>query len=80
MKDNRGTEIEVGQTVCFNYQGQVALGVVEKIIPRERNYGGTMRGDGHNFHVNRLYPNPKVGKTGRSIVRHPENLMVIFEK
>ena len=28
MKDNRGTEIQIGQTVCYNYMGQIALGTV----------------------------------------------------
>lgn len=30
-KDNRGTVLAAGQTVCYNYSGQIAMGVIESV-------------------------------------------------
>lgn len=49
MKDNRGTEIEVGQTVAYNFSGELAIGVVEKIVKGR----GPISYDKHVFHKGR---------------------------
>jgi hypothetical protein len=67
--DNRGTEITVGATVCYNWQGQIGFGTVEKIVK-------------DIYHVKRLFPQPPhSGYTWKSVskVTSPKNLMVIFE-
>ena len=73
MKDNRGTEIEIGQTVVYNFSGEIAIGKLEKITERKR-YGYTY----NEFHIRRQSPKGSWTKDVSKVTR-PENLMVIFE-
>jgi hypothetical protein len=72
MIDNRGTKIEVGQTCCFNYMGQIALGKIQKITKGTRH-----RRPFYIFHV--LREHPRSWSYQISKVTNPKNLMVIFE-
>jgi len=73
MKDARGTEIEVGQTVAFNFSGEIAVGVIERIAPSKR-YGH----EDTVFHVRRITHTGHWAKPVSRVTR-PQNLLVLFE-
>lgn len=80
MQDNRGTLIEVGATVCYNYSGEIAWGVLTKIVPKKKR---SWRNEAmYNFHVRRYIGTfPSFRLSDRvSIVTRKENLMVIFDE
>ena len=70
MVDHRGTKIEIGQKVVYNLSGEAAMGIVESVKPAGEFHKGSIK-------IKVMYPLISVGKI--SDVRHPKNLMVIFE-
>lgn len=77
MQDNRGTEIEVGQKVAYNYQGQIALGKITDIRfgrPKKLSWGDEYVPCA--FHIQMIAPQ----KDRESVVRDRRNLLVIFEQ
>lgn len=70
LRDNRGTLIEAGCQVAYNYSGQIAVGKVISATAAKITIelGCKMNTDGV----------PK--KPGKiSIVKNPQNVMVLFE-
>lgn len=70
-KDNRGTEVKINDTCCYNWQGQIAFGVVEE-IKQGVQYGCPYT----YFKVRRLQPKAHHDKE-ISTVRNAKNLMVV---
>ena len=69
LKDHRGTDIEVGQRVAYNWQGQVAVGIITDIQMGNR--------------YNRPYPRIKIkqsfpGQEKESVVTSDKNLIVVL--
>jgi hypothetical protein len=70
MKDNRGTPIEVGCQVAYNYSGQIAVGKVLSATPKKITIelGINMNTDG------------VVKRPGKiSIVKNRQNVLVLKE-
>ena len=76
MKDNRGTTLEIGQTVCFNLSGEIAIGVIKSLkktpVVRIPDYLSYMK---YLIKVEQVYPN----RGNVSKVTSPRNVMVVFE-
>lgn len=68
--------VVVGQKVCYNFSGQLAIGVVEKV-----NKNSKARHSGYTFHIKRVYP--KLDSTWHpndiSKVKDAKSIMVLFE-
>lgn len=84
MTDNRGTELEIGQKVCYNYQGEIAFGTIVAFKDITK-YGKSktvivieMLSPQKSMYdrVSQTYV-PNVSH--HSTVQSPKNLMVIFE-
>ena len=77
LVDHRGTTITVGSRVCFNYSGEIAVGVVESVRP-------AMVDDQYSWKILQAalikvrQDAPDKGRV--SVVRRPKNVMVINEK
>ena len=68
IKDCRGTILEVGQKVAYNYSGSVAYGEILKITSSV-------------IHIWRFAPHPNGMYTSNNVskVKRPTGMMVIFE-
>lgn len=73
LEDNRGSVIEVGKLVCYNFSGQLAIGIIEKI--------NKARYSGYTFHIKRLHPKADHTwqKSDVSKVKDSKSIMVLFE-
>jgi hypothetical protein len=73
LEDHRGTKIEIGQTVAYNWSGEIAIGKIVAIKEcKKPNWRGEKQ---YIFHVQGIVPHTDVSK-----VRSSKNLMVINEK
>lgn len=67
--DNRGKLVEVGDRVCYNFQGEIEIGTVEKI-----QFDDNLRPLGFL-----IKPDTIRSKSELSKVKRSKNLMVIYE-
>ncbi len=70
FRDLRGTALTIGQTVCYNFQGTIAMGRIHAIVISHRYNRQAPR-----FKILMQFPYP-----GReSVVTSEKNLMAVFE-
>lgn len=81
LTDNRGTLIEVGSKVAYNYSGQVAYGKV--LEARPTTWIGKGDGIGAKIKIEmdcRVNDGGVIKKPGKiSIIGSPKNVLVLFE-
>lgn len=71
--DHRGTTINIGDYVCYNYSGQIALGIVQSCQPAIKDGWKIIKRA--KIKIKMKYP-----RSGPiSEVRDCKNVMVIFE-
>jgi hypothetical protein len=79
LLDNRGSPIRVGQTVAYNYSGQIGVGVITDIqdtkIKTFRVEGWTTKSLTQvKIKIKQTFPN----KGKESVVTDERNLLVLF--
>lgn len=84
MKDLRGTELRVGQVVCYNFSGQIARGVITALTEGEyedTGFGWQRRLKKPMIVVRRTHPT-NFQRNGNPVskVRDATSVMVIFEE
>jgi hypothetical protein len=75
LTDNRGTELEIGQTVVFNFSGEMGIGTIIKLDTRPSRRYDSMS---ETITIERTFPS---GWSSNKIskVKSSKNVMVIFE-
>lgn len=74
-RDNRGTVLVEGQTVCYNYSGQIAMGVIQE-IKQSLVRRGWPKAFQPRIKIKQTHPTAGIVST----VTDQRNLMVVKEK